>query len=159
MGFYIKIGEPEIRVDSFTGKITPYINEVEWSLAPELGHGDASGYSNVRRPSYTGMKAFAVIAGLNQMFYGENGLLEEHPGITVLHPWHYREFDAAIRTLERDGKTQPKDPAKIACKGTTIAGPCCGLTERDWVYGKLLWYRFWTGWALENCETPAFSNR
>jgi hypothetical protein len=118
-------------------------NPVDGNGKPKRFGGDASGKTNGRHPSYTSMSDWARAVGLENIFYKRgDGLFDPHPGIKRLTPEIHAEVLAAKERWERDHPN---------------ARP--GWREGDdAVLAKLIWYEWWIGWALKNCERPAISN-
>jgi hypothetical protein len=155
MGYNIYIGNAVVETDEDELEAWYGIEQIELDEAPfwpnpvdengkpKLFEGDASGKTNGRHPSYTSMSNWARAVGLEKLFHEKReGLLEPHPGTKRLTPEIHAEVLAAKERWERDHPN---------------ARP--GWSEGDdAVLAKLIWYEWWIGWALENCERPAIRN-
>lgn len=113
---------------------------------PDFMRGiDISEDSNGRHPSYTSLANWAREVGLYELFLGpdgRDGLLNPHPGCQRLTPGILAELSAArLKWEERHPGAKP------------------GWRDgEDPTLAKLIWYEWWTKWALENCKLPAIQN-
>lgn len=122
------------------------------------GVNDANPRANYRWPSYSTWSDFARAVGLYELFFDkEIGLIRAHPGIVPLLPKHRTEIDAALarwRAMHPDAVPRFADPLPGHPFGVVphpMNGPNATLARLEW----LAW---WVGWALDNCEHPAFEN-
>lgn len=105
-----------------------------------------------RWPSYSAWADFTRATGLDDLFYSrDGGLLASHPGIARLTAAHRATIDAAL-------------VAYRAAHPGAVAGFSADYGDTDPAslvnaqLARLEWLAFWVGWALGNCEHPAFGN-
>jgi len=149
MGYNLSIGEADLIIDydyldarfsvvGVDGK------DIGAPLDPK-GHGT---YANTNWPGYIAWHDFSIATGLCSVFYGDgaktpywkdsegndrDGLLRNHPGCVALDEHVYAKFKQAQESYVKK-------------------------SEDDWNVVRLNWLVWWTKWALENCEHPAFAN-
>lgn len=130
MGYNITLGELKIVHDARPGEevwVRATAQEVRLEEAP--ADGSPTDHTNERWPSYTGWGEFCDDTGLHDLFYGDNGLMAEHPGCVVLTSEHLAAFEAV-------------DRSKVQIHNI----------------GRLEWLIWWTRWALDNCKVPVLAN-
>lgn len=167
MGYNIKIGELKTSSDyendgTIEGSyacVSGDCVDVENENAPDLGHGDISGKSNSRHPSYSAWAEFCRVADITKVFYEKNSynnwaMRGGHPGITPLTKEH-------LKTIRRAKKHYLlAHPNAICPTMQSCADPRswdCGCVV-DWTLGRLNWLEFWMSWALTNCKQPIIYN-
>jgi hypothetical protein len=150
MAYTIKIGNavPHVyRDDGVASEFGWIVEDATHHEAPlATAEHDASGRSNSRLPSYVGFHDLCDRHGLAPMFFGEDGLMRQHPGIAPLCGHHLAQIERSIARLR---SAHPHAVPRLADKDESTA-------NADLF--KLEWYSFWIRWALENCENPAIQN-
>jgi hypothetical protein len=140
MGYTIRIGNAVVAdqdVESVHVKRTSRYD------APAFP-GDYADQINERMPSYGTWESLAKQTGLKRLFFDkQRGLLSQNPGCAVLEPQHLHEVQSAIELL------RTRFPE---------AAPRFDMSTEDAHLARLLWLEWWMGWAIANCELPAFYN-
>lgn len=174
MSYDIYIGNAEIEYDSGMDEddwphIRVTVNEVELDAAPVFENDSMTGNSNNRHPSYSAWNDFIQRTKLEGVFWGDDGLMSEHPGIKPLNETHYQAIHAALvayrASLPEDVKPGFLDNYKYNTEGK-IAGI---MTDGDFAayresmkldahLARLIWLEWWVRWALDNCQYPAIYN-
>lgn len=159
MGYNLYFGNLTIKTEDNESWFE--VEEITNDNAPSLGHGDVSYNSNGRHPTYTSFHNFLKRTNLLDLFE------QMRDGVTSVIPinnyWSSR-FDIAIKDYENKflNLKCPSTVKETQCRDKEgrinhfLTKNCCGLTNEDWDYGKLRWYKFWIDWSLENCLIPTF---
>lgn len=148
MGYSIYIGEAVLETDLEYLEASYTVEEIENEKAPFWESiadpfRDASGKTNGRHPSYGAMRLWTEAVGLYDMFYNkESGFLEPHPGIRRLTQDHQIAFQSALTNYK---KKHPKSEPGW-------------MDDKDAVLARLIWFKWWVDWAIENCKNPAICN-
>lgn len=94
-------------------------------------------YCNSIYPSYTAWSNFCHRTNLYDVFFSDNhGLINEHPGASLLGDNHLELFEFARNNYNEN------------------------ISIDEYLYDKrrLNWLYFWTKWAIDNCKKPVFVN-
>ena len=155
MGYSLTIGELELEYDQEEEYCGVTAKGFKRDDAPAFG--EPTDYTSDRWPSYTGWADFTRFVGLHELFFGENGLLREHPGCVPLSQRHKQEIDAAYAAFKI------KYPDAIARYSPDIDFKHGIYEDPDWPEEnnwlcRLEWLKYWVDWALANCERPVFEN-
>ena len=135
------------------------IEIVENDDAP-VAINDINEKKNIRWPSYTAWNEFSRACGLHDLFFNKpNGLFHQHPGCVLLKQHHHTKILSALQKW-RLTSTQPAgfNDDDIFDHETKKWIPPPNAIQYDYTLARLHWLEYWVKWALENCETPAFSN-
>ena len=98
MGYTLRIGQATSKVVNVKDNDGWY--ETRWTVEPmRIDNAPADGsptdYTNSRWPSYSAWTDFTKDVGLYDLFYGEEGLLANHPGCAQLTQAHLDKMLAA----------------------------------------------------------------
>lgn len=116
--------------------------------APAFPNDDMTGNGNARYPSYSAWAGFARATGLTKLFFGDEGLMTQHPGCALLTQEHRAVVAAALAEYRARAW---KPPGFEGWNGEDKG-------KYDHQLARLIWLDYWIGWALDNCETPAIRN-
>ncbi len=149
MGYSLSIGEATLirHEEDPDGHWKEYIevgvHEINDPASPAFG--EPSDYTNTRWPSYIDWWAFCEFTGLIEIMFDEDGNIKGgHPGNFFITGKFKQVIDGAHLNHM---KTYPD------------ATPVYGSNKpEDYHLCRLLWLKYWTDWALENCKNPIFSN-
>lgn len=145
MGYTLKIGQAITYTDPETDIESIDCERVFLAEAPAFG--EITDHTNVRMPSYSTWEDFANEVGLYSFFFdNELGLLNGSNGVHPLTSADKAVIDTACADYVE------KHPSVFSVKDES------SLTEEDFHFERLRWLKFWTDWALENCDTPVFFN-
>ncbi|WP_372852623.1 hypothetical protein [Pedobacter sp.] len=104
-------------------------------------------HTNVRNPFYSTWEIFAEAVGLYNFFFEkEIGLLNSADGVSPFTKAHQEVIHAACSAYVEEY------PFVFSIKAPD------SLMEEDFHFERLRWLKFWTDWALTNCDTPIFLN-
>lgn len=144
MGYNIIIGnaEPHFEVDGNDLIAEWGVKVVRNDEAPAFPGDEASHYVNSRFPSYSAWADAMEKAGLKSLFMDEHeGLFRRHPGCVKIDKSHFEQVCAAEERIK----------AKASCP----PGFGDGFNP---TLARVVWLRWWMGWAIANCEVPAIQN-
>lgn len=149
---YTEITEHSRIIDGKTVYFEPYVPEVRLENAPTFPNDEMTGNSNNRHPGYSQWAEFCRKAGLYNLFFNEDGLMNEHPGHAALTQKHADVIQLALMRWE-----------KIFPNSVPGFGGYCPTegddeVAYDGILARLLWLNFWVQWAVKNCENPAIYN-
>lgn len=164
MGYTLKIGNAKpVKPDPSDAPGGSFGWDVESIILPNApaAPNDANPHANYRWPSYSVWAGFAREVGLSDLFFDKNMdgvLLDSHPGVAPLYPWHREQIDAALVAYKA------KHPEAVARFAAPVHGGHPFAVEdephaaENGTLARLEWLAWWVGWALDNCENPAFGN-
>lgn len=113
------------------------VDTVKHDVAPAFG--EPTDYSNERWTSYPGWDDFAAYIGLHDILFENHTIRGGHPGFFDIDTKFKRRVDEAYANHMKHMKQFTEQP-------------------RDYQLPRLLWLKYWTDWALENCNRPIFTN-
>lgn len=167
MGYTLTIGNAKLRVCKEDLRVDVDVDGFASDEAPTFKNDEMTGNTSSRSPSYTAWGEFSRAAGIEELFYGlgwdrdrrgykecsdgfhrEEGLLAHHPGVALLC-----QADLEYVKAAREKWQQEHPGTEPGFDGWS--GESTGL---DYTLARLLWLEFWIGYALANCEIPAFGN-
>lgn len=134
---------------------------VENLILPEAPapDNDMNKHANYCWPSYSVWADFAQAVDLYALFFDKDfGLIRRHPGIVPLLPHHRTEVAealAAFRAAHPTAVPRFADPKPDGHPFDVVENPMNGPNA---ILARLVWLDWWIGWALDNCEHPAFEN-
>lgn len=145
MGYTLKIGQAVKRYDNERRMDQIDCEKVFLMEAPAFG--ELTDHTNVRMPSYSTWEIFAEEVGLYNFFFDkEMGLLNGADGVSPLTQAHKEVIDASCAAYVE------RYPFVFSVKAID------SLSEEDFHFERLRWLKFWTDWALTNCDAPIFLN-
>lgn len=147
MSYDIYIGEAKFHIPEKDeikdyNQIKVRVQSVSLPEAPVFDGDAMTGNGNSRHPGYTQWASFLEHVGLNELFFGDGGLMSDHPGCSYITKEHVEQVKAALEKYkERFPTAQP------------------GFNDRqDALLARLIWLEWWMSWALKNCKVPAIFN-
>ncbi len=142
MGYSLIIGEAiNINVDDLNLKVD--VAEIIDMNSPAFG--EPTDNTNSRWPSYTAWWDFCEFVGLrDKMFDETDNIHGGHPGYFLIT----EDFKNAVDFAHKRHMMRYKDA--IAEYDTD--------RPQDYHLCRLVWLKYWTDWAFENCEIPIFKN-
>jgi len=148
MGYNLTIGEAVLESyveDGLEASCRITAEGVSHPDAPAFG--EPTDHTNERWPSYTAWYEFCDKAGLYEAIYdsGRKSLRGGHPGAFPIN----KEFKAAVDKSYNRIKMQAK---------TLDPNDDIFTTEVGSVWARIQWLKYWTDWALENCDNPVMAN-
>jgi len=152
MGYTLTIGEANIESyveDGLEAYCRITAAGVRMDDAPAFG--EPTDYTNERWPSYTSWYEFCKYAKiLHAMYYmvedGSSGNIRGgHPGAFPINKEFKEAIDTAYNRLKMQAKTLDPDADIFD-------------TELGGAWARIQWLKYWTDWALENCEHPVLTN-
>lgn len=154
MGYDIYIGEAGIYpAPDEVGQAWEYgrpavhitVRDIERDDAPAFPGDEMSHHANHRHPSYTVWGEFARSTGLHDLFFGDDGLMSEHPGAQAFNAHDVQQVQAALATFQQQHRGATPQFGNSA-------------TDADATLARLLWLEWWMRWAVENCRVPTLYN-
>jgi len=156
MSYSITIGEAEIvsNVEDLYCEWTAESKSLD--EAPSFVGDEMTGNSNGRYPGYGQWATFVRTVGIEDVFFGDEGLMSQHPGCAHLTEEHLNRFKLALAKREKkDARPAGLDIRYHTYTGETIPD---GEETHDYNKVRLIWLIFWTEWALKNCKHPVIAN-
>jgi len=163
MGYNLSIGQAEMEFNKEYSHLSIDVQYISLPEAPAFG--EPTDNSNQRWPSYSVWRSFTKSVGLEDLFFdkefegnnGEQCLIREHPGFTVITDYHKGEIDKAYADFYKNNPS---------CKAgySPLLDDTLGIYEdNEWPECnnqavRLEWLKFWVDWSLDNCEIPIFKN-
>ncbi len=162
MGYTLTIGnatpKPPDPSDGDEGQFSWDVDNLTLPEAP-AAENDINGHANYRWPSYSVWDDFAREVGLYDMFFDKSvGLIRHHPGVVPLSEDHRTQVAGAVarwRALHPTAVPRFADPKPNGHLFEVVDHPMNGPNA---TLARLEWLSWWIGWALDNCEHPAFAN-
>jgi len=153
MGYSLIIGEAKVESYEEDGlEALCHITAEGVHLDDAPAFGEPTDHTNQRWPSYTQWYDFCEKADILPALYecDEYGnvtgsLRGGHPGAFPINKEFKEEIDTAYNRIKMQAKTLDPD-ADIF--DTDLGG----------MWARIQWLKFWTDWALENCEHPVLVN-
>jgi hypothetical protein len=144
MSYDIYIGQRKWDI----GRREHTVDPITTSDAPEFGNDEMTGKGNSRHPGYSQWSDFLRVVGLIGMFFdGESGLMRQHPGCFPLDNDHREMINEAV------AKWEIKHPELVGRESLGF-----GVSDSESFYCRLLWLKYWIGYALDNCKKPSIAN-
>lgn len=119
-------------------------NDKKCPYGERLCFGDMSEKSNGRHPGYSQFSNFVEETGLRDLFFGDSGLMNDHPGCRLIQQ---KDLDQIAVARKRYEEAHPG----------AVPG-WCKYKNEDAVLARLVWYEWWFDYALRNCKVPAIYN-
>jgi len=147
MSYDIYIGEATFRIPEKSeikdyNQIKVTVNSVYLDEAPVFDDDGMTSNGNSRHPGYSQWANFVDKVGLNDLFFGDGGLMSDHPGCSYITKEHVEQVKAALEKYkERFPDAKPGF-----------------LGNQDALLARLIWLEWWMGWAVKNCKVPAIFN-
>jgi hypothetical protein len=156
MGYSLRIGNAVLEECSPSDYDGMFIARyrAEGASHPEApAFGEPTDYTSQRWPSYSNWAEFGRETGLTDLFFGEEGIMREHPGCFLLTNDHLLQVREAME--QRKLATGGKPPGFLDYDEETNQEVDNG---KDPQLARLVWLEYWMAWALANCERPALEN-
>ncbi|WP_435549730.1 hypothetical protein [Desulfobacterium sp. N47] len=158
MGYTFKIGNavPKIYEENDYMFLRFEVEPVVSEDAPAFKGDEATGKTNIRRPSYINWHEFCKETGILDVFFDDRGNLRFGKyGCVMLRKSDHIKVKEALELWQKTATIPPGFDDSLTFNEETQQWYEEGEQKYDYQLARLIWLEWWMGWALKNCETPA----